>query len=92
MFLFISAFYEVGGMNGLIEKYPYAMAQNISSDNTCGRPPSNYLHLFRPIEVSEAYPWTGIMFGLTISAIWYWCTDQVGIHNDFMIVTYILYH
>ncbi|KAB7501663.1 Sodium/glucose cotransporter 4 [Armadillidium nasatum] len=70
-------FYEVGGLNGLIEKYPYAIAHNMSSNDSCGKPPSNYLHLFRPIEASEAYPWTGIIFGLTISAIWYWCTDQV---------------
>ncbi|KAB7501664.1 High-affinity proline transporter PutP [Armadillidium nasatum] len=70
-------FYEVGGLNGLIEKYPYAIAHNISSNDSCGKPPSNYLHLFRSIEASEAFPWTGIIFGLTISSIWYWCTDQV---------------
>lgn len=23
-------------------------------------------------------PWPGIMFGLTISSVWYWCSDQVG--------------
>ena len=23
-------------------------------------------------------PWTGVLFGLTISSIWYWCSDQVG--------------
>ncbi|RXG64240.1 Sodium/proline symporter [Armadillidium vulgare] len=71
------AFYEVGGLNDLIEKYPYAIAHNVSSNDSCGKPPSNYFHLFRSIEPSEAFPWTGIIFGLTISAIWYWCTDQV---------------
>ena len=25
-------------------------------------------------------PWTGMTFGLTISAIWYWCSDQVSPH------------
>ena len=22
-------------------------------------------------------PWTGMTFGLTISAVWYWCSDQM---------------
>jgi len=22
-------------------------------------------------------PWTGVVFGLTISSVWYWCSDQV---------------
>ncbi|RXG52773.1 Histone H4 [Armadillidium vulgare] len=57
-------FYEVGGLNDLIEKYPYAIAHNVSSNDSCGKPPSNYFHLFRSIEPSEAFPWTGIIFGL----------------------------
>lgn len=26
-------------------------------------------------------PWTGMTFGLTIMATWYWCTDQVCQHH-----------
>ena len=35
-----------------------------------------YDHLFRPATDDEL-PWTGITFGLTVSAVWAWCTDQV---------------
>lgn len=38
--------------------------------------PEDYFHMFKP--VSDPYfPWTGIIFGAPILAIWYWCTDQV---------------
>lgn len=42
----------------------------------CGIPPPDAMHMFRSIEDPE-YPWTGVIFGLTISNVWYWCTDQV---------------
>jgi len=38
--------------------------------------PADYFHMFKP--VSDPYfPWTGIIFGAPILAVWYWCTDQV---------------
>ena len=42
----------------------------------CGIPPDNSMHLFRPV-TDDDYPWTGIIFGLTVSSVWYWCSDQV---------------
>lgn len=35
------------------------------------------MHLFRD-PVSGDLPWTGMTFGLSIMAAWYWCTDQVN--------------
>lgn len=36
------------------------------------------MHLFRSIKPGESdLPWTGVIFGVTISSIWYWCSDQV---------------
>jgi len=43
----------------------------------CGIVPANSMHFFRPAS-DPAFPWTGMIFGLTISSIWYWCTDQVA--------------
>jgi SSS family solute:Na+ symporter len=37
--------------------------------------PADYFSVFRPASDSE-FPWTGIVFGAPILAIWYWCTDQ----------------
>lgn len=34
------------------------------------------MHLFKNIHSTEL-PWTGVVFGVTISSIWYWCSDQV---------------
>ena len=67
-------------MNKMIEEYPYATAKIRASsyDNKtlCGEPPKNYMNLVR--DVHADLPWTGMLFGLTINSIWYWCTDQVS--------------
>ncbi|XP_059140927.1 sodium/glucose cotransporter 4-like [Physella acuta] len=74
--LMIRAFYEVGGFNAMVEKYPSAVAESaLMSNNTCGFPREDYMHLFRD-PVSSDLPWPGIL-GLTINSIWYWCSDQV---------------
>lgn len=75
------SFTEVGGYQSLIEKYPYATASEraVGSGNvTCGEPPEDYMNLIRTIEPGKSnFPWTGMVFGLTLNSIWYWCTDQV---------------
>ncbi|VDD83432.1 unnamed protein product [Mesocestoides corti] len=42
----------------------------------CMLPPSDALNFFKSIQSTDL-PWTGAMFGLTVNATWYWCTDQV---------------
>lgn len=37
--------------------------------------PASYFDVFRPMSDPD-FPWTGIIFGAPILAIWYWCTDQ----------------
>ena len=50
-----------------------------SPDNStcisCSEITPYYLNLFRPATDGEL-PWPGII-GMTISSVWYWCTDQV---------------
>lgn len=37
--------------------------------------PDDYFTLFKPIDDPD-FPWTGMIFGAPILAIWYWYTDQ----------------
>lgn len=46
------------------------------NETECGIPPADSLSMWRPPD-DPFYPWPGVMFGLTISGVWYWCTDQV---------------
>ena len=83
--IFCSAFVAVGGYENLVSEFFNATADNRShSDPTdlesplCGEVPKDSMHLFREATpgVSDL-PWTGVVFGLSISSIWYWCSDQV---------------
>lgn len=66
----------MGGINGIISKYSYAISSNtLYSNTTCGLPNSDYFDLHRAFD--RDLPWTGMTFGLTISAVWYWCSDQM---------------
>lgn len=79
----LTAFSEVGGYNELIRKF----FQSYPSENytaydlnnkSCAQIPDDSMHLFRSIKPGESdLPWTGVIFGVTISSIWYWCSDQV---------------
>lgn len=82
--LMIMSFVEVGGYEAIVKKYfeawPDTTKDNYGSTNysywKCGIPPANSMNLIRSID-DGSLPWTGIMFGLTISSVWYWCSDQV---------------
>lgn len=75
--LMVIGFIKVDGLMGLIEKYSYAISSTtVFSNTTCGLPKSDYFNLHRSAD-SDDFPWTGMQFGLTISAVWYWCSDQV---------------
>ncbi|XP_066263955.1 sodium/mannose cotransporter SLC5A10-like isoform X2 [Branchiostoma lanceolatum] len=73
----IRSFHVIGGIDGLFEKYPRAITTigNQSVVQTCGKPPSDALHMIRGPETAD-FPWPGFG-GIFIASIWYWCTDQV---------------
>ena len=52
------------------------------NDNTsvqCGGVPADSMHLFRDATPGASdLPWTGMVFGIAVSAVWYWCSDQVA--------------
>ncbi|XP_043106565.1 sodium/glucose cotransporter 1-like [Puntigrus tetrazona] len=72
------AFNEVGGYENLKDRYmtaiPSVVGVNISEE--CYTPRTDSFHIFRD-PITGDLPWPGMVFGLTIQAIWYWCADQV---------------
>ncbi|NXX51659.1 SC5A1 protein, partial [Tricholaema leucomelas] len=75
------AFAEVGGYEVFMRKYMEAIPSNITYGNTtispeCYAPREDSFHIFRD-PVTGDLPWPGVIFGLSILALWYWCTDQV---------------
>ena len=71
-----TGFLEVGGFTAMREKYFQAIPSKLHNVTECGLPPKNAFTLWRDVN-DEHLPWTGVAFGLTISATWYWCSDQV---------------
>lgn len=42
--------------------------------------PESYFRLLKPVDHAD-FPWLGVLFGLPINSIWYWCTDQVMVQR-----------
>ena len=81
--LLVSGFAAVGGYYEFEFKYnravPISVLENITSDHAkCGMPSANAFRLIRGLD--DPLPWPGVFGGLTISCIWYWCTDQVSLY------------
>ncbi|XP_006051059.3 solute carrier family 5 member 4 [Bubalus bubalis] len=75
------AFAEVGGYENFTEKYMSAIPTIVEGDNLtikpqCYTPQGDSFHIFRDA-VTGDIPWPGTIFGMTVVAVWYWCTDQV---------------
>ncbi|KAM9306283.1 sodium/glucose cotransporter 1 [Pholidichthys leucotaenia] len=71
------AFNEVGGYENFQREYMTAIPKNTSGfDPECYMPREDAFHIFRD-PITGDLPWPGLVFGLTIQATWYWCTDQV---------------
>ncbi|XP_004690998.1 PREDICTED: low affinity sodium-glucose cotransporter [Condylura cristata] len=75
------AFAEVGGYENFIEKYMNAVPSVVEGDNLnisskCYTPQEDSFHIFWD-PITGDIPWPGIIFGNTLVAMWYWCTDQV---------------
>ncbi|GAB1292657.1 Sodium/myo-inositol cotransporter 2 [Apodemus speciosus] len=75
------SFAAVGGMEGLKDQYFLALASNRSENSSCGLPREDAFHIFRDPLTSDL-PWPGILFGMSIPSLWYWCTDQVIVQRS----------
>ncbi|XP_068832230.1 sodium/mannose cotransporter SLC5A10 isoform X3 [Capricornis sumatraensis] len=77
----IAAFEQIGGYEQLAEAYARAVPSRTISNTTCHVPRADAMHMFRDPYTGDL-PWTGMTFGLTIMAAWYWCTDQVIVQRS----------
>ncbi|XP_035292468.1 sodium/myo-inositol cotransporter 2 isoform X2 [Cricetulus griseus] len=77
----VAGFAAVGGMEGLKDQYFSALASNRSENSSCGLPREDAFHIFRD-PVTSDLPWPGILFGMSIPSLWYWCTDQVIVQRS----------
>nr|KAF6274282.1 solute carrier family 5 member 10 [Myotis myotis] len=75
--LTVKAFDQIGGYEQLAAAYAQAIPSKTVANTTCHLPRADAMHMFRDPHTADL-PWTGMTFGLTIMATWYWCTDQTG--------------
>jgi len=79
--LTISALDEVGGYEAMHNQFLASAANNtyyyesIAQNRSCGFTPEDSFGIFRGMD--SDYPWPGLIFGLTLLATYYWCTNQV---------------
>lgn len=67
----------MGSFENFQDRYMAAIPSNTSGfEEKCYMPREDSFHLFRDA-ITGDLPWPGLVFGLTIQAVWYWCTDQV---------------
>ncbi|XP_006731876.1 sodium/glucose cotransporter 5 isoform X2 [Leptonychotes weddellii] len=77
----IAAFDQIGGYEQLAAAYAQAIPRRTIANTTCHLPRADAMHMFRDPYTGDL-PWTGMTFGLTIMATWYWCTDQVIVQRS----------
>nr|XP_004663153.2 sodium/glucose cotransporter 5 isoform X1 [Jaculus jaculus] len=79
--LAVKAFNQIGGYGQLEAAYARAIPSRTIANTTCHLPRADAMHMFRDPSTGDL-PWTGMTFGLTILATWYWCTDQVIVQRS----------
>ncbi|XP_044514830.1 solute carrier family 5 member 4-like [Gracilinanus agilis] len=75
------AFAEIGGYEALTEKYMKAIPSVITDGNVtlnpeCYMPKADSFHLFQD-PITGELPWPGMLIGMNLISLWYWCADQV---------------
>ncbi|NXF14595.1 SC5A9 protein, partial [Rhodinocichla rosea] len=79
--LMFIGFEKVGWYEGLKEKYSTAIPKITVPNTDCHLPRADAFHLFRD-PITGDLPWPGLVFGLTVVALWCWCTDQVMVQRS----------
>ncbi|ELK15625.1 Sodium/glucose cotransporter 1 [Pteropus alecto] len=79
------AFKEVGGYQELLRRYLNAKPSIIHEGNwtakpECYLPRLDSFHIFRD-PITGDLPWPGIVFGISIISLYYWCTDQISVQR-----------
>jgi len=72
----ISSF-KIDGLQNLYSKFLESDVKSLSNPNiTCGIMEEENLSVMKSI-TDEDFPWLGVLTGMTINSLWYWCSDQV---------------
>ncbi|XP_075997650.1 sodium/glucose cotransporter 4 [Genypterus blacodes] len=79
--LMFIAFARVGWYDGLVQSYMAAIPSVTVANTTCHLPRSDAFRLLRD-PLTGDLPWPGLLFGLTVLAIWVWCADQVIVQRS----------
>uniref|UniRef100_A0A7N8WVC1 Sodium/myo-inositol cotransporter 2 n=1 Tax=Mastacembelus armatus TaxID=205130 RepID=A0A7N8WVC1_9TELE len=79
--LILMGFSKVGGWNALMEGYANAIPSVRVPNSTCGIPREDAFHIFRD-PVNSDLPWPGVIIGMSIPSMWYWCSDQVIVQRS----------
>nr|XP_056723624.1 sodium/glucose cotransporter 4 isoform X1 [Euleptes europaea] len=79
--LMFIGFEKVGWYEGLQEKYSRAIPSVIVPNTTCHLPRQDAFHMLRDPTTGDI-PWPGLIFGLSVLALWCWCTDQVIVQRS----------
>ncbi|KAM9457601.1 sodium/myo-inositol cotransporter 2 [Clarias gariepinus] len=75
------SFVEVGGWQAILDGYSNAIPAIRVPNTTCGIPREDAFHIFRD-PVTSDLPWPGVVLGMSIPSIWYWCSDQVIVQRS----------
>ncbi|KAG7459457.1 hypothetical protein MATL_G00210810 [Megalops atlanticus] len=75
------SFNEVGGWEALHDRYWEAIPKIRDPNTTCGLPREDAFQLFRD-PITSDLPWPGVLLGMSVPSIWYWCTDQVIVQRS----------
>ncbi|XP_030646704.1 sodium/myo-inositol cotransporter 2 [Chanos chanos] len=75
------SFAEVGGWQGLMDGYATAIPSIRDPNTTCGIPREDAFNLFRD-PVTSDLPWPGVLLGMSVPSMWYWCSDQVIVQRS----------
>ena len=73
---------EVGGYEAMVNQFRSSAAETsfyrkaVWDNSTCGFPPNDAFNIFRSHDSGD-YPWPGLVFGLTLLATYFFCTNQV---------------
>lgn len=78
-------FVEVGGFQAVLDKYPQAIPSIRVPNTTCGIPREDAFHIFRH-PVTSDLPWPGVILGMSIPSMWYWCSDQVKNQQGWLVL------
>uniref|UniRef100_A0A4W3H6C0 Sodium/myo-inositol cotransporter 2 n=1 Tax=Callorhinchus milii TaxID=7868 RepID=A0A4W3H6C0_CALMI len=54
---------------------------HLYTNTSCGLPRDDAFHIFRH-PVTSDFPWPGVVLGMAVPSLWYWCTDQVIVQRS----------